>query len=44
MDIGERLRELRLAKAISRTRLEACIGMPPSRIAVFEVGTENGTG
>jgi transcriptional regulator with XRE-family HTH domain len=40
MDIGKRLRELRFAKGISVADLEARTGMPQSRIAAVEEGTE----
>lgn len=40
MDIGKRLRELRLAKGISVADLESQIGIPQSSIAAIEEGME----
>jgi transcriptional regulator with XRE-family HTH domain len=40
MDIGERLRELRLAEGLSVADLGARTGMPQGRIAAVEEGTE----
>jgi len=43
MDIGKRLRELRLAKGISVADLEARTGIPQDRIAAVEEGMKTPT-
>jgi len=43
MDIGKRLRELRLARGISVADLGARTGIPQGRIAAVEEGTEKPT-
>ena len=43
IDIGKRLRELRLAKGISVGDLAACTGMPQDHVAAVEEGTEKPT-
>jgi transcriptional regulator with XRE-family HTH domain len=40
IDIGKRLRELRLVKGVSVADLEARTGIPQDRIAAVEEGTE----
>ncbi len=43
INIGKRLRELRLARGISVADVEARTGMPQGRIAAVEEGTETPT-